>query len=453
MKRKACIGFFLAGVLLFLSACANNSAGDGDAVSAGAVGTEEDTGGGTAGAVTAKEEESFWFCGGYSCNCSENYAYWGVSKGTALAQCRWNGKTVEEFPLELPDKYKDPGIIVLRVTEGEIYFVVEYEDKEDESGLSNLWCCPIKGEGENEKPDTDRIERVLSVEELRPCFIGEDMVAGYDFRESLEYLEFDRESEKEIPVDRDSDRTYYMTGHYEPPLCQYTGSMEGEYVLLASEEEHEKEGVYIHKVGSGKVTKLMDRDYATRSGRPLPVAFLGEEKCFYTCGLKFGESLEYDYTTGERHYDLDYDIWSYDYATGEKRLLLAQEDWQDWVRTQKKSAGEEESFLVEHMYQWGDRLYISLYGAYVPSMWFSVSLVDSSLRYEEKMTEGRPPYTDYMLGCGSKIFCLGCSDDLSEKKWELFDLETGERVPWSKEESMRWEAAVLANMVMYHCML
>lgn len=396
-----------------------------------------------------KKLEKLGHCGAYSCNCSENYVYFADcgegdaeekedEKEAVLQQFDFSASLAKEYPLDFSTEYgnKDLEISVELVQDGELYCSVSSLDKNGDPAATDLWKIPLKQNGQEEEPDLSQKELLLADSQVDAgtgdiWFIGKDIIAGISWDG---YWEYDREIEKEIPIDRDSDRKYNTTVSLGPPVCQFTtdtGISGGKYILLAEARERNEvgTGLYIHEIGSGRVVKLCDQDYSRYA--PEPIAFLGESACYYTCQVQGRpESPDYDY-------DVAYDIMSYDYATGEKSCLIAQKDWQDWLKGLHFPSLEGEhpiysSCKIGTLYLFGGRLYVS---ALIPHdcdsyfcVWFSISLEEKTLRYEKKMTKACQNVGGLTLfanmASGSKI-CLDAHPESSYDQLDLFDLQTG----------------------------
>ncbi len=426
-----------------------------------------------------KELEKPGYCGAYSCNCSENYVYFADDgeddeeeneddKEAVLQQFDFSASLAKEYPLDFSTEYgnTDLEISVELVQNGELYCSVSSLDKNGDPAATDLWKIPLRQNGQGEEPDLSQKERLLADSQRDAgtgniLFIGRDIIAGIS---GDGYWEYDRETEKEIPIDRDSDRKYNTTVLLGSPVCQFTtdtGISGGNYILLAEARERNEvgTGLYIHEIGCGRVVKLCDQDYSRYV--PEPIAFLGESACYYTCQVQGRpESPDYDY-------DAAYDIMSYDYATGEKSCLIAQKDWQDWLKglhfpSLKGEHPDYSGCKIDTLYLFGGRLYVY---ASIPHdcdsyfyLWFSISLEEKTLRYEKKMTKAcqnvdySNPFAN--MASGSKI-CLDAHPETLYDQLDLFDLQTGkmtkvkvyqsEKKSRETEEFMRWQGIIRKN--------
>ncbi|MCH5265531.1 MAG: hypothetical protein J1F02_06505 [Lachnospiraceae bacterium] len=272
--------------------------------------------------------------------CNDYHLYTHTEKGT-LEQRKFTGEKMEEFSYSGNEKEKDKYIELLAVTNEEIFYNIAVEEEKFE-----LRCIPL--EEESHRPQVDRAEKVLSGDDLPEHFLGlyaDSRYIAY-FTRSGKFVEYDREQKKMKTVDEKNPSNGWCSPYSADTAPQ--GAW-GSTILLSrdkTENKGHREGLYLHDIGSGTVTKIDKTKYWKRAGG----AFASQGDLLVFSGR--------NYNGPEPGVADDSTIYICDVRTKEKRVLVAEK--QVAAELQERMPGF--SFFVSKLEMAGSRLYITMYG-------------------------------------------------------------------------------------------
>lgn len=441
-------------VTLLLSACGAyalpGSDGDGNGLSSGskvdtdsAVGVRSKSCSGDALNAVGPEMEKGRFCDGYGHDFSGRFFYredWAEGdENTHLGQYDRTGRLVQSYDLTRYVEDKSFSFDVALVNEREIYLVISREEPEEDYYYpSSLWRIPLKRTEKEERPCLGQMEWIFAEDYfVRIYFISEDWIV---YASGGEYREYDRRVGENICIDRDSKERYCPLPNKIPwcdqrSLCgQYMGA---DTVLLArlGKAEQYPKGLYVHRIGSGKVTKLRELAYSKHiMGYE---AGFDREKCFFT-GLTDVSADRYRAGQKVRY---SYDIFAYDCDTGEDTCLVPQAELEKWMKGQPFWSEDVKSYQLGEMHLSAGRLYILLYieqGEDIRECWIRVGCEDGSMRYEESLTKAYLRNDAYIQGVSGDQICF--SPDNTDD-FVVYDFKTGRtrRVKRGTVEYGCWE--------------
>lgn len=385
MKRKFVLVSFLMAMTMFCVSCGTrlpetSDYAAGDSASGSAVKAENSASG---SAVKAENSEGKYdrypFCN------EDNYYQF---EGNKLVQGRLDGTVIKKYPVKGVEN-----VGIWRVNEKEILYV------DDRGEQYELWSIPLKKDADGAVPQMDEAEMILTDnDDIVDVYANDDYIVYMSDSWFGTYNEYDRRQKKRIPVDREGKRTFVTyTG-------EHISSVIGDgYILLGEafessdknfdDEEETSEGVYIHKIGSGRVAKIGDGDWFLSNVNSVAGARASGEKFFFGgVGKKVDESKdEYDYDTEDSK-----NVWVYDVSTGKKELYISEEQFMQCIKESKISFDEEINYLIlGQIYIDSGKIYVS---CSTGSDFFIVSRElegDSKLQCDEKLCKFLNEEIDY----------------------------------------------------------
>lgn len=323
-------------------------------------------------AVKAENRESKYDRYPY-CNEDNYYRF----EGTELVQGRLDGTVIKKYPVKGVEN-----VGIWRVNDKEILYV------DDRGEQYELWSIPLKKDADGAVPQVDEAEKILTDEnDIVDVYANDDYIVYMSDRWFGIYNEYDRGQKKRIPVDRAGKRTFVT----------YTGEnilsvIGGGYILLGEafessdqnfDDGETSKGVYIHKIGSGRVAKIGDGDwFLSNVGYVAGARTSGEKFFFGGVGKKVDVSKdEYDYDDEDSK-----NVWVYDVSTGKKERYISEEQFMQCIKESKIPFDEElNSLILQQIYIDSGKLYVM---CSTNSDFFIVSRElegDSKLQCDEKL--------------------------------------------------------------------
>lgn len=255
-----------------------------------------------------------------------------VQNGKYLEQYTLDGKMVNKWNI-LP-KVKPNKWYIVSVNNKEILYIQEKNKKEQ------IWSIPLVKTKTGDKLKLKKAKKVLTLKkgsEFGYLYVDNNYIAYTYDGENTEhrYAEYDRKTKKYIAIDSHSNNIYVTIEKYDyydycSSLMEYAGTagiILGIYHYDPETDDETAEGIYFHKLGSGKVTKIGENytDYHTG----LMTASYGK-RIFYTGVCRTTKDME-----NENQSD---DIYVYDAAKKKARIFISGK------RLHKKT-GEKKTYL------------------------------------------------------------------------------------------------------------
>ncbi|MCH5264586.1 MAG: hypothetical protein J1F02_01715 [Lachnospiraceae bacterium] len=414
MKKRNCLLSVLLclSMLTGLAGCNSQNTAGNTGESASGAGIESSS---TGSAIEEKAAvESFDSKYRY---CNDYHLYTGTKNG--FEQCTLEGEKLQAFSYDEISSGSKARITL--VTNQEILYVVREKKKQAE-----LWSIPLTGE--NHSPEMDKAYLVLKDEAMdyldslgfdTLIYADADYIAYFC---SGDYVEYDRKQGEKI----------FFIDNKPKPDMSYTYPSDDEYVyedgllkntvLLAArssrytgnEYKEPLEGLYVHRVGSGKVQKIDDRQYKREDGLDTCLSY--GERIFYT---KLEEQLG--------------PVYVYDGRTGETKVFVTEEQ----IRQAAEPALEKKDFTdwyLLYLYITENRLYLEVFDTVdILHYMFSMPLEGGELVYEEELNQfiiqthediGGPSYMSTIVE-NQCILQYGRFRDGAI--YPSYNLETGER--------------------------
>lgn len=322
MKRKIVLVSILMSMTMFCVSCDTSlSEADDYAVRDSASGS----------AVKAENSGSKYDRYPY-CNEDNYYRF----EGTELVQGRLDGTIIKRYPVKGVEN-----VGIWRVNDKEILYV-DHKGEQYE-----LWRIPLKKDANGAAPQVDEEEKIMEDKyDIIDIYANDDYIVYMSGRGFGVYNEYDRRQKKRIPVDRLGRRTFVT----------YSGeniaSVLGDSYILLGEAfgssdkdfgyEETSIGVYIHKIGSGRVAKIGDGDWFLSDAFVADARALGEKFFFGGVGKKV------DVSKTENDYD-DEDsknVWVYDVSSGKTELYISEEQFMQCIKESKIPFDEEGNCLI-----------------------------------------------------------------------------------------------------------
>lgn len=313
--------------------------------------------------------------------CNDDNLY--VQNGKYLEQRTLNGKMVKKWNI-LP-KVKPKNWELCYVNNKEILYSKKKNKKEE------LWSIPIVKTKKGDKLKPKKAKKVVTPEKdfdhnwgFENVYADKNYIA-YTYRgEGTEtrFAEYDRKAKKHIAIDSHSNNIYVALDGMFYDSCTWMNYVGTAGVILGSfhydakagiGDEEIAEGIYFHKLGSGKVTKIGENYTDGEEG--LMIASYGK-KIFYTGVCRTKKDME-----NERQSD---DIYVYDAAKKKARIFISGKRWNKFLY---KKTGMKKTYL----YNWrvdAGRLYLFAEGKGDYAEAFSCSVNSASkLVYEKKLNK------------------------------------------------------------------
>ena len=354
MKKKSRVmaAVLAVSLVIGLAGCnTQNTAGSKEGSA-----TENATGAGVTDTASGEMNDKYRFCNDY-------HLYSETADG--FVQRDFTGKPIETFTYEKPETGKDSFIRLFGVTNEEIFYV-EKGKKEDK-----LWCAPL--DKDSHRPQMAEAGEVLSEETIDVSgglYADSHYIAFFTvFMNKL--VEYDREKGKKIPVDNTSSDTTYG-----PPYGPFTYQKDAweDTVLLSKDTDDPvvyQEGIYLHTIGSGRVTKLEEYSRVKGQRESVYVASQGDVIAVCDSDGYYGAPAIYVYDTG----------------TGERREIVSRKKWK-----KKLKENFDSSCIITDLYMVGERLYFLIqtlgevdYGQYY--IWSCPLSGEGGLRMEKERNQ------------------------------------------------------------------
>ena len=371
MKRKSVLVSVMLIITILCTSCGTKLPEAGDY-------TEEDSASGSAvdsvqNKMETKKKESIYDRLPY---CNDEHYYQFDDNGDLL-QCKL-GRLPEDASRRTYHVKNGKDVAVWRVNDKEIFYVAKKKE---------LWRIPIGKDKDGACPQVDKAEKVLTDKnDIIDVYADDNYIAYISGEYMGVYHEYDRKTGKEITVDKTGKKNF--TTFAGGKLLDVVG---GEYVLLGSEykkkdktdsvSESIQTGIYIHKLGSGNVTKIDDYFVSDHEQVPHESARAAGEKFYYYGGYKWEKEKKYAEETKQ-------DIWVYDARTGKREIFVSVKEL---IKCAMKNKAEDTSigkfFRVRDIFIDKGKMYILAYD-YGDYILYSRELTGNpELKYEEKASE------------------------------------------------------------------
>lgn len=285
-----------------------------------------------------------------------------------------DNKSLRTF--SFPEKLKD--VIQWRVNNREILV---------SNRAGELWCIPLGSDKEGECPLVDKAEKVLTDKNgVTDMYATEEYILYTSYDGCSVYNEYDRRTGKKLSVSREESREFTTYGDHD-----ILDVISGEYILLGSAYEkmdkadegsdQVQEGVYIHRLGSGSVTKIDDLcNFESAQIAYDGVRATGNKFYYYGSWERDKTNEIPEYTMAEQA------IKMYDTLTGKRETFVSNEQLRQEI-VKNKILLKDNYLYVGGIYLDGERMYILAFTASEYFM-FSRPLDGSSeLQYEKKVSK------------------------------------------------------------------
>lgn len=293
-----------------------------------------------------------------------------LQNGKYLEQYTLDGRMVNKWNI-LP-KIKPNKWFIWDVNNKEILYIQRNNKKEQ------IWSIPIVKTKTGDKLKLKKAKKVLTLKkgsESGYLYVDNNYIAYTYEGENTEYryAEYDRKTKKYIAIDSHSNNIYVTIEEEDydgSAWMKYAGTagvILGSYHYDPETDDETTEGIYFHKLGSGKVTKIGENytDYNTG----LMIASYGK-RIFYTGVCR---------TKKDKNGKQSDDIYVYDATKKKARVFISGK------RLHKKT-GEKKTYLSGWKIDEG-RLYLFVERNYYDEA-FSCSVKSASkLVYEEKLNK------------------------------------------------------------------
>ena len=333
--------------------------------------------------------------------------------------------TLFQYGLRYPLSESPPGTYYVKNGKGVTIWYVNNKEIFYVAKKKELWRIPIKKDKYGICPQVNKAEKVLSEKNEIVEVYADDNYILYLSKEPAtgddKYNEYDRKAGQKVSIG--TEFATIFSGHL---LSQV---IERGYILLACDcVRLDKKypmfynGIYIHKIGSGKVTKIDDGYFSTsftdddKVVRPLVGAKAADGKFYY-----FGR---YSGTEKAEVYPLEeQDIWVYDIQTGKREKFVSEEQFtQSAIKNKVGGTGNFFTLNSIHIDRGKMYIYTYFYGGFAL---FSKELTEGSeLKYEKGssqfLTSGEKKTEDVyamnivegklLFGYGKDNFKVKCYD-------------------------------------------
>ena len=241
-----------------------------------------------------------------------------------------------------------------------------------------LWSIPLSGK--NHSPELDKAKLVLEEEEAYICpddviyadsrYIVYKVLTGSDT--TSVYMEFDRQQNKKVKIDAEGNEYEWISWSEDQLvkqkkvlLSRITGWDTSSMYSFDTKGSSISEGLYVHTIGSGEVTRI-EEDYNTEVS--------------YIWWTVEGENVYYTGLARKPSNEIDNSIYVYNCRTAEKHTLLQGEQLENLCR--EVLPGEEYK-RAGFLYVVNNRLYIES-GAFIASYPLDGQ---GTLKYEKKLAQ------------------------------------------------------------------
>lgn len=356
--------------------------------------------------------------------CNDDNLY--LQNGKYLEQYTLDGRMVKKWKLK-SGKWK-----LSYVNNKEILYIQKKNKKEQ------LWSIPIVKTKTGDKLKLKKAEKVLTPEKgfdgfsyvyadenyIAYTYFGKSKLSGYA---EAKYTEYDRKAQKHIAIDSHSNNIYVELDKWTPSCTwmNYAGTagvLLGRYYYDALDEIETAEGIYYHKLGSGKVTKIGENYNSDDPAGGLRIASYGK-KIFYTGVCRTKRDMK-----NERQSD---DIYVYDATKKKACIFISAKRWNKFLQ---KRDGVKKHYLSDCRVDEG-RLYLFVERNRYDEI-FSCSVKSASeLVYEKKLNKflkNKYGVFDVIKG---RFWCSeGGNDEGVETDDFIYDKKTGKGRVYKKND-------------------